>query len=974
MMTFRENERRKMFEQLRDKIIGVMTSRLFVLAVAVFILFSVLTVRLFNLQIIEGESYLDNFTLKIEREKTIKSTRGSIYDRNGISLAKDTLAYSVTIEDNYDSGSKKNMEINNTIVSLMEIIEGNGDKLINDFGIILDESGNYQFTMEGTRQQRFLADLYGRNSTEDLKAREKNASPDEIIDFLCSEKKFGIGTYTPKNDGSFDFTPKEGFSKEDLLKIITVRYNLSLNSFQKYISTTVATNVNERTVAEVMEHRDELRGVDISEDTIREYIDDPSFSHILGYTGKISEEELVEFNKEPDIDTALDARNYELNDYVGKAGIEQVMERKLQGKKGRQTIFVDNLGRVTETGDKTDPVAGNDLYLTIDSDLQKAVYKILEQKIAGIVISKLVDEKPDDFSEVKSADITIPIDNVYFALFDNNYLSIDHLSGENAGPNERDVYSAFSAKQTAVIDRLREELTNGSLSYNDQVLEEQSYEAYVVSLLQSSRRNVLLRDLIDQENEIYIKWKDGTASLKEYLKEAVAKGWIDSTKINTEEKYLDSDEVYLMLVDYICEELRKDRDFSKRIIKYMIRQDEITGFQICHLLYEQGKIRDVGNNLAELDSGEVTPYHFMKNRLETLEITPADLALDPCSGSSVVTDVNTGEVLACVSYPSFDNSKLANTVDAEYFSSLQNDKSLPLYDYATQQKTAPGSSFKPISSAAGLEEGVINAGENIDCEGLFEKITPSPKCWIYPHGTHGNLEITGAIENSCNYFFYEVGYRLASRGGIYNNDYGIERLTKYVDLFGLTDKSGIEITESEPDVSTQDVVRSAIGQGSHSYTTVGLARYVNAVANEKRCYNLSILDKLTDANGNVITDYTPTVRNEINMASSTWNLIHEGMRKAVESYGAFEDFPMTAGGKTGTAQQITTRPNHAVFIGFAPYNRPEIAVATRIAYGYTSSNAAEVTRDIFKYYFKTEDKEDIIRGEAVLPDSAAISD
>ena len=286
-----------MFEQLRDKIIGVMTSRLFVLAAAVFILFSVLTVRLFKLQIIDGESYLDNFTLKIEREKTIKSTRGSIYDRNGISLAKDTLAYSVTIEDNYDSGSKKNMEINNTIVSLMEIIEDNGDRLINDFGIILDESGNYQFTMEGTRQQRFLADLYGRNSIDDLKAREKNASPDDIIEYLCSDKKFGIGTYTPRDDGSYDFTPEEGFSKEDLLKIITVRYNLSLNSFQKYISTTVATNVNERTVAEVMEHRDELRGVDISEDTIREYIDDPSFSHILGYTGKISEEELIEFNK-----------------------------------------------------------------------------------------------------------------------------------------------------------------------------------------------------------------------------------------------------------------------------------------------------------------------------------------------------------------------------------------------------------------------------------------------------------------------------------------------------------------------------------------------------------------------------------------------------------------------------------------------------------------------------------------------------
>ncbi len=963
-----------MFEHIRDKFISIVTSRLFFLALIVCVLFSVLTVRLFNLQIIEGAEFLDNFTLKIEREKTIKSTRGSIYDRNGIFLAKDNLAYSVIIEDNYDSGSKKNMEINDTIVKLIEIIESNGDKLNNDFPVILDQSGNFMFSLEGTRHIRFLADLYGHTSVDDLKARERNSTANDVVSYLCSDKKFGIGLYMEKPDGSYDFIPEAGFTREELLKIITIRYNLSLNSYQKYISTTVATNVNDKTVAEVMEMKSELRGVDISEDTVREYINDPSFSHILGYTGKISEEELIELNSQSRKEAASDADNYELNDFVGKAGIEQVMERKLQGRKGRQTIFVDNLGRVTETGDKTDPVAGNDLYLTIDSDLQIAVYRILEQKIAGIVISKIVDAKATDNDKVKSSEITIPIDDVYFALFNNNFLSVEHMAGENAGPNEEDVYAAFLAKQTEVIESLRNSLKGGDTAFNDLIREEQSYESYVVSMLQSGRRNIFNKDLIDQNNEVYLKWKDGKCSLREYLNEAVSEGWIDSTKMETGNRYMESEEVYDNLVNIICDILTYDNEFSKKIIKYMIRKDEISGRQICHMLYEQAKLFDTEGNLSALDNGEITPYRFMINRIKSLEITPADLALDPCSGSSVVTNVNTGEVLACVSYPSFDNSKLANTVDAMYFASLQNDKSLPLYDFSTQQKTAPGSTFKPISSAAALEEGVINIGEQVDCEGVYDKITPSPKCWIYPHGTHGNLEIVGAIQNSCNYFFYEVGYRLATRGGMYDNDKGLKSLTKYVDLFGLTDKSGIEITESEPDVSNQDAVRSAIGQGNHAYTTVGLARYVNAVANESRCYNLSILDKLTDPNGNVITDYSPGVRNEINMASSTWNLIHEGMKSAVEHYGAFESFPMTAGGKTGTAQQIATRPNHALFIGFAPYNTPEIAVATRIAYGYTSSNAAEVTREIFKYYFHLDEKENIIKGEAVLPDSAAISD
>ena len=156
-----------MFEQLRDKFISVVTSRLFFLAVSVFILFSVLTVRLFNLQIINGAEYLDNFTLRIEREKTIKSTRGTIYDRNGVALAKDNLAYSVIIEDNYDSGSKKNMEINETIIKLIDIIESNGDKLNNDFSVYIDQSGNYRFSLEGTRHLRFIADIYGRNSIDD---------------------------------------------------------------------------------------------------------------------------------------------------------------------------------------------------------------------------------------------------------------------------------------------------------------------------------------------------------------------------------------------------------------------------------------------------------------------------------------------------------------------------------------------------------------------------------------------------------------------------------------------------------------------------------------------------------------------------------------------------------------------------------------------------------------------------------------
>ncbi|MCR4891958.1 MAG: penicillin-binding protein [Lachnospiraceae bacterium] len=963
-----------MLQEFRDKIISFLKSRLFVLGVILFILFCILTHRLFVLQIIKGESYLDNFTLKIEREKTIKSTRGTIFDRNGRVLAEDKLAYSVTIEDNYDSGSRKNMELNDTIRRLIGILEQHGDRLNSDFNIILDSDNRYAFALSGRRQLRFLADIYGHISTDDLLEKERSATAKDVIDYLCSSKKFGIGSYREAEDGSLDFIPEEGYSKEDILKLITVRYNLNLNSFQKYIATTVATNVNEGTVAEIMENKDNLQGVDIAEDTIRSYIDDPSFSHILGYTGRISEEELTELNQEGE--TASEISQYELNDVVGKAGIEQVMERRLQGRKGRQTIFVDNLGRVTETGDRTDPIAGNNLYLTIDSDLQKAIYQILEQKIAGVVISKIRDIKRSTLSnETKSSDIIISIDDVYFALFDNNFINMRHLASDQAGVHEKQVYQAYLTRLETVLDRLGDTILNGQVPYKDESREMQTYETYIVTMLQSDEVNVFDRTKVDPANEVYINWKAGEVSLQDYLREAISEGWIDTSRIQSNDDYLDSDEIFSALRDYSLSALREDSGFAKKIYQYLIQDEGITGVQICHIPYEQGKLVDSGNALGDLDSGNKSAYRFMLDRIRNLDITPADLALDPCTGSCVVTDVNTGEVLACVSYPSYDNHRFANNVDAEYYASLRNNKALPLFNYATQQKTAPGSTFKPVSSTAGLEEHVLGQWEEIDCVGHFDKIgNPEPKCWVYPHSTHGNLNIIGAIQNSCNFFFYEVGFRLSLDNGRYDSDKGVSRLSTYADLYGLSEKSGIEITESEPEVSSQDAVRSAIGQANHNYTTVGLARYCTTVANQGVCYKLSLLDKCTDSNGNLLEDFTPEVRNNVQIASTSWYSIHEGMRQAVEHYGAFEDFPITAGGKTGTAQESESRPNHALFIGYAPFNKPEISIATRIAYGYTSSNAAEVSRDVFKYYFKLEDKDDILTGTATLPDSAAIGD
>lgn len=939
----------------------MVTSRLLLLYIIFIAMAIILIYRIFDLQIVNGESYLNNFQLKIKKEKIIEGTRGNIYDRNGKVLAYNELAYSVTIEDVYESGSQKNELLNTTLYKLIHMIEDNGDSVISDFNIIIDDNGEYAFTVEGTKLKRFLADVYGLASIDKLKYEMETATAEEVIDYLCTRYKIGQYEKLENGESGDTFLLGKGYTKREKLQMVTIRYQMNLYSYQKYIATTVATDVSDKTVAVIMENSSELDGVSIKEDTIRKYNYPYYFSHILGYTGKIDSDELETLSEQND--------TYTINDTVGKGGIEQVMELELQGTKGSETIFVDNLGRVTQTTDYVEPQAGNSVYLSIDADLQVAVYNIIEQKLAGIIVSKMQNIMNYDPSTASSAsNIIIPIDDVYFALFNNSIIDISHFTSDNAQDTEKEVYQLFLTKQSTVLETIEEELTSNKTPYNKLTKEYKNYESYIVSMLMD--KGVLMNNQIDKEDSTYIAWaKDEVISLQEYLSYAIAKNWVDITKLTVSEQYSDSSEVMKSLIDYILDNLESNKEFSKKLYKYMISSQMLSGKQVCMLLWEQDLISVEENKIVSLKSGKISAYEFMVEMIKTLQITPAQLALDPCSGSCVITDVNTGEVLALVSYPGYDINKLANGVDAQYYAKIQSDLSVPQWSAATQQRTAPGSTFKMVSAVAAIEEGVVSSlGETINCTGTFDKLYPTVHhCWIYPRGSHGSLNITGAIANSCNNFFYEVGYRLSQDGTGYNSDYGLSRLEKYADMFGLTEKSGIEISESEPQFSNELAVPSAIGQGTHNYTTVGLARYVTTVANNGTCYNLSILNKLTDSKGNLIQNYIPTIRNTINLSDNLWDAIHAGMRQVVLKKTSYNDLGVNVAGKTGTAQQDKTRANHALFVSYAPYENPEISVSVRIAFGYSSDYAAQTAKDIYQYYYGLAEEEELLTGMAEVP-------
>ena len=623
----KEGANRNLFDEIKERILNIVTSRITVLTVVFLFLGGTLIYRCFDLQIVNGAKYLDEFILKTEKTRTISSSRGRILDRNGVVLADNELAYSVKIEDVYESGMSsvtKNKKLNENIYKLIKMIEKNGDSVITDFHVVIDENGEFAFDVEGTKLLRFLADVYGESYVSDLEENERNSTADDIIEFLGGKGSAGfrIGDYEVEGDSDTPFIVGKGYTKEELLQIITIRYAMKQTSFRKYVGTTVARDVSEETVAVIMENIDQLDGVTIEEDTARRYYESEYFAHILGYTGKISSDELTQLNAQEE-ENGGDSQRYTINDIVGKSGIEAYMESTLQGTKGSEKLVVDNLGKTIQVKERVEPEAGDDVYLTIDSELQMASYQILEQYIAGIVADKIINAKTYNASEGSSnKDIKIPIYDVYYAVIDNTIVDIRDFDEPDAGEKEQEVYAKHQDYKASVYEKLRKELLETKTPYNKLPEEYQVYQSNLVTLL--LKNGVIISDKIDTEDKTYIAWKtEETISLNEYLNYCISQSWIDVSKLDMEEKYVDSEETYRQIVDYIINMIDENLEFNKKFYKYMLLNDVITGKDICMLICEQNAAQFDAEEEEKLYSGSLSAYQFMMNRIKNLEITPA---------------------------------------------------------------------------------------------------------------------------------------------------------------------------------------------------------------------------------------------------------------------------------------------------------------------------------------------------------------
>lgn len=370
-------------------------------------------------------------------------------------------------------------------------------------------------------------------------------------------------------------------------------------------------------------------------------------------------------------------------------------------------------------------------------------------------------------------------------------------------------------------------------------------------------------------------------------------------------------------------------------------------------------------------------------------------AYNATGGSCVVMNVKTGEVLAMASYPDYNPQSFADGISSEEWNKYSNNEAHPLLNKTMQSAYEPGSIFKMVTAIAGLESGSITMNDKINDTGVYKKYGAEWKCWYYTdyHSGHGWLNVSGAIEKSCNYFFYETADRM-----------GIDTLDKYAKYFGLGTKTGIELpgettgTLASKEYASSinrtwnpgDTINAAIGQGYNKFTPLQMAKYISIIANGGNKVDASIVKTIRNQDGTEVSrdEINNFVKERLGLGDTedTENItlnqqyvqaVKEGMRSVTSdesgtAYVRFKNFNIEVGGKTGSAEAGKDSNGkdivNAWFAGFAPYDDPEIAVVVMVENGGHGNYTAEAVRDIMAEYFgmNTQDVTESMSAESYM--------
>ena len=593
---------------------------------------------------------------------------------------------------------------------------------------------------------------------------------------------------------------------------------------------------------------------------------------------------------------------YSATDNIGRAGLELAFETNLRGVNGVQNVTLGAGRRPIAWETISEPVPGDHLYTTIDLAFQQQVYHILVDMLRQVLTNKMLG-----------------------------------LSDREDPITQQELFRSMVRADTICVHRIMES--------------EEESDSYVVKQFVLTSFPEAMDDFPENINDI------------------------------------------------------------KAIIYEGIDTLRLTPGRMLLVMAEQGTITANENEIESLQSGRMRTLDFILQKIAEGEITPQMTNLDPSTGTVVVVCVATGDVLAAVNYPSYDNNQFVNHFNNEYWFKLNNvnDRTRPLTNRAFMEPRAPGSTFKMITAVAGLEFGVITPRTRIFDGVAFTRAgNPPARCWHA--GGHGHINVVEAIAVSCNYFFSEMTFNMGNfQDG--NQRRSIDTLNRYMVKFGLNERSGVEIGEyrdtlmrnvvdaygravyceetgnvlreplplvvSSPEFKEHivrgrnrdahvrdygwfdiDTVFTSFGQSYSNYTAATMAKYTATLASRGTRNDLRLMHMLKSPGGEVTHGVSRSV--QLDIAPSTFATVHEGM-VATTAWGTaqtvFAGFPITVAGKTGTAQEIRNRSDHASFAGYAPANNPQIAVYVLIPFGDTATTrapAAQVTRDVIGAFFNLD--------------------
>lgn len=913
---------------------SVISSRILIQCVVLVGIFVTIWVCLYRIQILRGEEITKEELAAVVNdtfeERTTKGERGNIYDRSGRALTQNIQTNAL-----YYTPDTDNPDLNASLNKLLDILQETGETidLETDFPIVYDPdsgfyySSDYDVSANEIGFYNFLAEIYN-TSRDKLTAQQKKTTATEAFTRICQET-FEIPS---------DWDTKRQYD------VVSIRYAIFTGRFYPSKPVRIMSDISEDTQVKIFERSREFAGFSVEPTYTRQYPEGYLFAHIVGYMGQISEEELNSQNEK--------GLSYEESDSIGKQGLEAVYEDFLRGSDGLERVeYSGSTGERVASATLVQSQQGSSLFLTIDRDVQKMAYDSLYSQIKSLLLSKMTGVHDDEQGR------TYSLRDVILALINNNYIPSQKVEA-NPGPYSQtltSLYTEQSAIETEGLKNLIFNQTGTPLSaYPD--LQHDIYDLMITAMRDSEH----LSYDYQEDEEFYPAYANGQVSPLTFLRYCYEHDYLDVASYGLEKASAESgqageDQIISQIVSEEIEKLKNGRVLHSRIYQYMMENGLFSEADFLELFYENGLISSDDGSRQQLENGSLTPLNCLRQKIQNDEITPADINLDPCGGSVVISDPNSGEVLAMVSYPSYDPNRIMN--DAEYFSDLLTDNSGPLVFRAVEETRAIGSTYKMCSSIAALDLGYITKDTIVHDNVTFPyaNSVQKPRCW---NGAgHGDVNVVSAIDHSCNYFFYQTAYEMCdpNENHEFDDSVGLSKLAHYAQLLGLAEKTGIEVAEAEPHASDSDAVRSAIGQGTNAFSCANLNRYTDTLANKGTVYDLYLVDEIHAPSGEVAYKSSPNGR-ETGLSDDLFSIVQEGMRAMIldehkKEFAELEAVGLHTLGKTGTAEESEDHPEHSLFTGFDSADDPKITVSVMIPFGGGSSNAIPVFKDIvMKYY------------------------